>query len=430
MKKIALLFPGQGSQYVGMSIGICAKHPVARRTFEEANDALGFDLKKLCDAGPMDELTQTINSQPAILATSVAIYRIYMEEVGAVPLYHAGHSLGEISALTCAGAIEFADAVKIVRRRGQFMQEAVSGEVSGAVALGAGAMTAVVGVDKDTITDICRKVSTNESMVVISNYNAPDQTVISGHQAAVLKAGEELAKLGARTIPLKVSAPFHSPLMQPAADKFQAELQKYRYHDLKYPVISNVTASPYPGKDQLIENLVEQLVQPVQWVASMAYLQSQGIELVIEAGPGTVLRDLMKKNAPGITALSYDKEKDVKQVMEKLISPSPATIDKAAKLKLITRSLAIVVCTQNRNWDNDEYQQGVVEPYRKIQQMLEELEKENQEPTLDQLTAALEMLRLVFATKRTPVPEQIERFNQLFDETGARSLFPDFKLPA
>jgi [acyl-carrier-protein] S-malonyltransferase len=422
MKKTVLLFPGQGSQYVGMSTRICENYSIAAQTFEEANEALGFDLKKLCDAGPMDELTKTINSQPAILATSVAICRIYMNEVGVVPSYCAGHSLGEISALTCAGAIEFADAVKIVRHRGQFMQEAVS--------LGAGAMTAVMGVDKDTIAAVCQKVSTPENMVVISNYNAPDQTVISGHQAAVAKAGEELAKTGAKTIPLKVSAPFHSPLMQPAADKLKTELRQYRYHDLKYPVISNVTALPYLGKEQLIDNLVEQLVQPVQWVASMAYMQSQGVELAIEAGPGTVLRDLMKKNTPGISAFSYDKEKDVKQLKEKLVSQSPVAIDKAAKLKLISRCLAIVVCTQNRNWDNDEYQKGVVEPYRKVQQMLEELEKENQEPTLEQMKTALEMLRQVFITKRTPVAEQAERFNQVFDETGTRSLFPDFTMPA
>jgi [acyl-carrier-protein] S-malonyltransferase len=422
MKRIVLLFPGQGSQYVGMSTGICEKYPAAKRVFEEANEALGFDLKKLCDAGPLEELTKTINSQPAILVTSVAMYRIYMDETGAAPLYCAGHSLGEISALTGAGAIEFADAVKIVRRRGQFMQEAV--------ALGSGAMTAVMGADKDTIAAVCQQVSTGDGIVVISNYNSPDQTVISGHLAAVTKAGEELTNMGAKTIPLKVSAPFHSPLMQPVADNFKAELQKYRYHDLKYPVLSNVTAAPYPGKDQLIQNLVEQLTQPVQWVASMAYLQSQGMELVIEIGPGTVLRDLMKKNAPGIPAFSYDKEQDVKQIMGKLSPQSPVTIAKAAKLKLISRCLAVVVCTQNRNWDNDEYQKGVVEPYRKVQQMLDELEKENKEPAFDQMKEALEMLRLVFVTKRTPVAEQVERFNQVFEETGTRSLFPDFTLPA
>jgi [acyl-carrier-protein] S-malonyltransferase len=420
MNKIALLFPGQGSQYAGMSTGICEKYPAAKRTFEEANEALGFDLKKLCDAGPIDELTKTMNSQPAILVTSIAIYRIYMDEIGAAPLCCAGHSLGEISALTCAGAIEFMDAVKIVHRRGKFMQEAV--------ALGAGAMTAVMGTDKDTIAAVCQKISTGDNIVVISNYNSPDQTVISGHQAAVTRAAEELAQKGAKTFPLKVSAPFHSPLMQPAADKFKTELQQYRYHDLKYPVISNVTAAPYSGKDQLIENLVEQLVQPVQWVASMAYLQSQGIELAVEIGPGTVLRDLMKKNAPGILALSYDKEKDVKQIMEKLSPQNPAVVDKAAKLKLISRCLAIVVCTPNQNWDNDQYQKGVVEPYRKVQQMLDELEKADIEPTPEQMKEALEMLRLVFKTKRTPAAEQTERFNQIFGETGTRSLFPDFTL--
>lgn len=420
--KTALLFPGQGSQYVGMSTGICERYEIARRVFEEAGDALGMDLKKLCDAGPLDELTKTFNSQPAILVTSVAMYRIYMEQVGVVPSCLAGHSLGELTALTCAGAIDFTDAVKLVRQRGLFMQEAV--------ALGAGAMTAVMGMDQETIAAVCQKISTENNMVVISNYNSPEQTVISGHQDAVARAAEELAGKGARTIPLKVSAPFHSPLMQSAADKFETELHKYKYQDPQYPVLSNVTAKPYAGKDQLIHNLTAQLVQPVQWTASMAYLQSQGIELTVEIGPGIVLRDLMKKNVPGIPAFSYDKEKDVKKLMETIAPQTPAVVDKAAKLKLISRCLAIVVCTPNQNWNNDEYHKGVIEPYRKVQQMLEQLEKEDKEPTLEQMREALEMLRLVFQTKRTLPPEQAERFNQLFEETGTRSLFADFEIPA
>jgi [acyl-carrier-protein] S-malonyltransferase len=422
MKNMALLFPGQGSQYVGMNTNICKKYSTARRTFEEANEALGFDLQALCDSGPVNELTMTINSQPAILVTSVANYRVFMEEVGVAPLYYAGHSLGEISALTCAGAIEFSDAVKLTRSRGQFMQEAV--------ALGDGAMTAIIGVDPDTIAAVCQGISTTSDLVVISNYNAPNQIVISGHQAAVTKASEALVAMGAHIVPLKVSAPFHSPLMQSAAAKFNEELRQYRYHDPKYPVISNVNALPYTGKDQLIENLVTQLVQPVQWAASMAWLQSRGIEMVIEVGPGTVLRDLMKKNAPEIPAFSYDKEDEVEQILNKLELPRPALIAKAAKLKLITRCLAIVVCTQNRNWDNDAYQKGVVEPYQKARQLLDELESGGQEPSLDQMKVALEMLQQVFITKQTPIEEQVERFNQVFNETGTRSLFPDLTLPS
>ncbi|MCL6589229.1 MAG: ACP S-malonyltransferase [Firmicutes bacterium] len=426
MSKFAMLFPGQGSQNVGMGQELCGKYPVAAQTFAEANDALGFDLKKLCAEGPMEELTKTFNSQPAILTTSVAFYRVFMEEYGATPLFGAGHSLGEITALTCAGAIDFADAVKIVRRRGQFMQEAVPE--------GVGLMMAVMGSDPETIAGVCAKISTPENLVVVSNYNSPSQTVISGHKEAVQKAGAELEALGAKTIPLKVSAPFHSPLMKPAAEKLQAEMQQYQYHDLKFPVLSNVTAKPYSGKDSLVKNLVEQLVQPVQWTNSMKYLQSQGIDLAVEIGSMTVLKDLMKKNVPEILALSYDKEADRKQLGEKLpkaasLPGGTVTVDKAMKLKLMIRCLAIVVCTRNQNWDNDEYQKGVVEPYRKIQALVDELEKENKEPTLEQMTEALEMLRLVFKTKKTPLEEQIERFNQVFNETGTRGLFPDFKMP-
>jgi [acyl-carrier-protein] S-malonyltransferase len=247
----------------------------------------------------------------------------------------------------------------------------------------------------------------------------------------VNQAGETLKGMGARVIPLKVSAPFHSPLMQPAADSLKEELSKYTYSDLKYPVISNVTAEAYKGKESIIENLFQQIVKPVQWMASMKYLQGQGIEMALEMGPQNVLKNLMKKNVPEISVYSYDKEEDVKVVKEKLAGGvTLADADKNAKLKLIIRCIAITVCTRNRNWNNDEYQKGVVEPYRKVQQMLDTLEKEDREPALEQMTEALEMLRSVFVTKKTPVEEQIERFNQVFDETGTRHLFPDFKMPS
>ena len=421
MNKAAFLFPGQGSQFIRMGRDLCDKSTAARQIFEEANDALGFDLLKLCVEGNLEELTRTENAQPAILTTSVAAFRVYMQEIYVEPLYCAGHSLGEFSALVCSGAIRFSDAVKIVRQRGKIMQEAVP--------VGLGAMSAIVGISKDIVEDECKKNSTMENMVMVSNYNSPEQTVISGHSDAVGKVCKRLGELGARVIPLKVSAPFHSPLMQPAADRLRDELKKYTYHELKYPVISNVTALPYESKASIIDNLVMQIVWPVRWVDSMKYLSEQGIDFAVELGPQTVLKNLMKKNVPGIVTYSFDKEEDIISLKKKILNDEDdnLTYSKENGLKLITKCITIAVCTKNHNWDNDEYQKGVIEPYRRIQQMLGELEVKGEAPSIEQMKNALEMLMSVFITKKTPVGEQEVRFSQIFDETGLKGFFSGFK---
>ncbi len=415
MSKIAFLFPGQGSQYTGMGKSLCDVHSIARETFEEANDTLGFDLQKLCFEGDAEELAKTENTQPAILTLSVAQFRVYKQELCIEPDYCAGHSLGELSALTCAGAIEFSDAVKIVRQRGRFMQKAVP--------VGIGAMAAVTGISKREVEEECRLNYGNLRVVVIANYNSPEQIVISGHMDAVNLTGENLKAKGARIIPLKVSAPFHSPLMNPAAEELKEELKKYKFGEPKYPVISNVSARPYISKESIPENLKSQIISPVRWQESMEFLQRCGVEVLVEMGPKTVLKNLAKRNTPDILAYAYDNNEDVSSLTEKL---KPQNCDnKDSRLKLIVRCLAIAVCTKNKNWDNDEYAVGVVEPYKKVQELLAELEGNNIEPSLEQLTEALRMLKTVFITKKTDINEQEERFKQIFDETGLGHLFRD-----
>lgn len=418
MKKLAFLFPGQGSQFVGMGKIMYENFACARKVFEEAEDALGFDLKKLCFKGSQEELTKTENAQPAILTVSIAALKVYMEEIGLEPAVCTGHSLGEFSALVCAEGMKFKDAVRIVRLRGQLMQEAVP--------IGVGAMAAITKIDRSIIEEECKKLSTDGKVVVISNYNSPEQYVISGHKDAVTAAIGKLKDMGARAVPLNVSAPFHCPLMQPAADKLKEALEKYSYSPLKYPVISNVTALSYEGHEKIVENLSTQMVKAVRWQESMEYLKKLGIDIAIEIGPQKVLRNLMGKNAPEIKTFAYDYDEDVKDLKVEL--KTDASAPKYIPT-VIMRCLAIAVCTQNHNWNDDEYQNGVVLPYKKIQKMQEELEKSMQEPTVDQMKEALEMLRSVFATKKTPVEEQVERFNQIFSETGMRDLFSDFKMP-
>lgn len=422
MSKVAFLFPGQGSQYAGMAKGLCEAFAEARETFEEANDALGFDLEKLCFEGSMEELTKTENTQPAILTASMAAFRVYMKEVGVEPLFTAGHSLGEFSALCCAGGIRFADAVKIVRQRGRFMQEAV--------AIGIGGMAAVGGIERNAVEEECRKASERGRTVVVSNYNSPDQIVISGYLDGVEEVSGKLGSMGARVVPLKVSAPFHSPLMQPAAERLKEELGKYNYGELNYPVISNVMALPYPGRESIPDYLARQLVQPVRWQASMEHMQVRGVELAVELGPQTVLRNLMKKNAPGIRAFSYDNASDV-QALKKLVAASGQESQGIeGGIAVITRCIAAAVCTKNSNWNEQEYQKGVVEPYRRIKSLKEELEKEGRLPTVEEVKEALEMVKSVFATKGTPMEEQAERFNEIFQETGAAARIPGFRMPA
>lgn len=414
--KIAMIFPGQGSQYVGMGKNLCEKYEIARKTFQEANEALNFDLQKLCFEGDMEELTKTENSQPAILTVSVAAYRVYMEKIGVPPTLMAGHSLGEYSALVCAGSMEFADAVKIVRQRGLFMQDAVP--------VGVGAMAAIGDLDRELVEEECEKYSkANDKVVVVSNYNGKKQLVISGHKEAVEELGEIFAEMDGLVIPLKVSAPFHCPMMKPAADNLEQELKKYNYNDIAYPVISNVHVKPYESKDAIIDNLASQVVEPVRWYDTIKYFEEQGIEMAIELGPKTVLKKLMKKNAKDISTYSFDKENDWKNITRKLIISEHNEYTECNLMPVITKCMAVAVSTKNSNFNNEEYQDGVIEPYRRIKEIQEDIEENGVNPSKEQAQEALDMLKTVFDTKKTPIEEQKDRFNQIFEATGTGDIF-------
>ena len=287
MSKTAFIFPGQGSQYPGMGKELAGTFPVARHLFEEADDALGFKLSALCFAGSDADLKLTANTQPAILTTSVAVLRVIEQETGAKADYLAGHSLGEFSALVCSGALRFSDAVRTVRSRGTFMQEAVP--------VGTGSMAAMLSIEKDVLSEICREAAQGE-IVSPANYNSPGQIVISGSVSAVARAIEIAKARGfKKTMLLPVSAPFHCALMKPAAERLAKVLDAIVYSDMIHPVVSNVEAKENFDKARISDLLVSQVCAPVLWEQSVIEMVALGVSRFIEIGPGKVLTGLVKR---------------------------------------------------------------------------------------------------------------------------------------
>jgi [acyl-carrier-protein] S-malonyltransferase len=286
MKPTAFIFPGQGSQYVGMGKELFENFSVAKRVFEEADDALHFSVSSLCFKGPEDALKLTENTQPAILTTSVGALRVLEAEKGMTPQFTAGHSLGEYSALVASGALSFPEAVKTVRLRGKFMQEAVP--------VGEGAMAAVLGMEREQIEEICEACSSGE-VLAPANFNCPGQIVIAGHSKAVERAIERIKQGGKKAVLLPVSAPFHSALMKPAGERLEKALEEISVRDLKIPVVTNVEAEVNHSKDRVKGLLVAQVSSPVRWEESMRKMIDKGVEQVLEIGPGKILSGLMKR---------------------------------------------------------------------------------------------------------------------------------------
>ncbi|NLA85196.1 MAG: ACP S-malonyltransferase [Clostridiales bacterium] len=285
MGKVAFLFPGQGAQYVGMGKVFYKSYSIARQTYEEANEKLGFDIAKICFEGPEDELLLTENTQPAILTTSIAILRV-LQQKGLTSDFTAGLSLGEYAALVNAGALDFSDAVKLVRNRGIYMQQAVPN--------GMGKMGAIVGLTPDKIEKVLEQ-AREEGIIEVANFNTPEQIVVSGEKRAVKRALKKAKELGARkALPLLVSAPFHCSLLKPAGELLKKDLDEIDLHDPKIPVVSNVDAKVVTDKKEVYASLIRQVSNSVLWQQSVELLLKEGVAKFIEIGPGTTLSNFVK----------------------------------------------------------------------------------------------------------------------------------------
>ncbi|HEY8716001.1 MAG TPA: ACP S-malonyltransferase [Candidatus Acidoferrum sp.] len=309
MGKVAFVFPGQASQYPGMGKELADMYPVAKDVFDEADKALGFSISKICFEGSEEDLKLTANTQPAILTCSVATYRV-LEEKGLAPDFVAGHSLGEYSALVAAGALKFSNAVRLARKRGTYMQDAVPA--------GKGAMAAIMGLSPAVVADVCKRAADGE-VCAPANLNSPDQTVISGHADAVKRAVELASQAGAkRATILAVSAPFHSALMMPAQEKLARDLEKIHFDNLRVPLVTNVDADTIETGEAAREALIRQVSTAVRWEESVRLLIEEGVNTFVEVGPGKVLSGLLRQIERSVATLNVEDEKSLLKTVEKI----------------------------------------------------------------------------------------------------------------
>ncbi len=305
MSDLAVLFPGQGSQHVGMGAELAQAFPVARAVFDRADQALGLPLAELCWEGPEDELTQTQNAQPAILVHSLAVWAVVEDALAVRVRFAAGHSLGEFTAYAAAAALELEDAVRLVRRRGELM-----------AAARAGTMAAVVGLEPEAVEAICAETSGAGGVVVAANYNSLQQIVISGDVEAVTRAGESAKRAGAKMVrPLSVSGAFHSPLMADAEAGLREELARVDFRGPRFPVVCNATAEPVSDADRARDTLVRQLTAPVRWTDGIRRISAAGVSRFVELGPGKVLTGLLRRIDSGLEGLSVGTPEEISKVM-------------------------------------------------------------------------------------------------------------------
>jgi [acyl-carrier-protein] S-malonyltransferase len=420
MKDYAILLPGQGSQYIGMGKELYDNYSIVREIYDQANEILNFNIKDLCFNGDIKELTKTENTQPAILLAGVSAFKVFMEEVGEKPKFICGHSIGEITALTCSGAINLQDGIKIVKKRGELMGSAMPNKK--------GIMAAIIGVDIEKIEAVCKSINEENNYVGIANFNSYNQIVISGYEEPVNKAIAQLNEMNGKAIILNVNGAFHSPLMESVVDEFKEELDKYEFNDFDISVISNVDALPYTDKNEIKQKLANQIVKPVKWIQTMEYLKTNKIDCVVDLGPKKIVKNLADNSGLNMKSFAVEGEKD--EAIDYLTRNNSDKSVKDFVHTIVTKCIAITVCTKNENWNDSEYEEGVIKPYRRMQEIQEKTEKENRKPNREESLEALNLLKKIFKTKKTPIEEQKERFKEIFEVTNTYEEFKDLNLLA
>lgn len=391
MKRISLLFPGQGSQITGMGKDFVEQFKIAEQIFQQAEDTLNMDIRKLCFEASDEELKQTKNAQIALFTTGVATYKVFEEEIGLKPFCVAGHSLGEYTALACSGAVDFSDMLKIVNQRGILMQNSSEGT-----------MLSVNGISAEQLEEFIYEYNKDYFVATIACYNNNEQNVISVIKEYAKIITERLERLGARVIQLRVSSGFHSMLMSDAAVKLKQEIDKYEFHRPKWKVISNVTAMPYISTDEIKIRLIQHMTNPVKWKETMTYMRKNNIDCCVEIGTGTVLKNLARKSAIKTPIFSLGQVEDL-SVIEKEIG----NLD-SVKISFLKKCVKYAISTPNFSDYDSSYEENVIFTYRKLKDIYSYYVNSNDKVKNDDLKKSWTLLDMILKNKNVSFSEESE----------------------
>lgn len=418
MKKYAVMFPGQGVQYSGMGQEMYKQYKVARETFDFASDVVGFDIAELCFGINSKKIFDNQNIQPALLTFGVASYKVLMQQVDFPPTFLLGHSLGEITALVCSGAIEFKDALKLTKLREKLM----------CVSLGKlGSMIAVMGLDIIELQKICDDISNSEQIIEIANYNSDEQIVLSGHTTAIELATKQIEELGGYVFQLNTANPFHCSLMLPTVSSLKELLSSFQYRDFTVPVISNMTAEPYKGKHTIIETLSNQIINNVKWKQSIDYIAKQNVFIAIEVGPQSVLRNLLMSNEQKIQAYSLDDKKDRKFIKEVTMNLCNCMrTDNKAKIEFLKKCLCAFVTMRNNSDNIKDYSEKVIACYVHVDKLINDIIEESREVSFEEMKHVLDALVYSMKAKEISLEEQNDRLKYILYSTGFFDVFYEY----